>query len=273
MPNPNLRVLQITLLSLALISASCVTDDLPVIGNGGDVPRVPEVGPVVSANWSYRGETGPEVWADLAPEWFLAREGKRQSPIDIEQARLTGALFPILPEYEPSGINLRNTGQTIRQVYFPGSKLSVGNQQFELKSFDFHSPSEHTLQGQQFPLEMQLLHQGPVGQLLSVSLLFEEGQTNAFLDELWKVLPSQVGGKAEYPDMLINVADVLPSDKAYYFYEGSLTEPPCTEGVQWYVLRQAGQISAAQLRYFHRFYNGNFRPTQALNERRVWMTN
>lgn len=258
----------------SLILAGCLTDGLPIVGSdedGNGVPSVPETGP--TPEWGYSGDIGPEKWASLAPEWFLAAEGKRQSPINIDEARLTGALFPINEEYESSGLNLRNTGHGIEQRYFPGSHVNIGNQNFELKTFDFHCPSEHTLRGQKFPMEMQLTHEGPLGQLLVISLLFEEGQKNAFLDSIWSHLPSEPGAKAEMPNVLVDAGNVLPSDKAYYFYEGSLTHPPCTEGVQWYILRQTAQASPDQLKQMQKLYSGNSRPTQALNERRVWMTN
>jgi len=268
-------LLPIVLISiLAFLSAGCVTDGIPVIGKD---PASAEMGEGATAppqpEWSYSGENGPGGWADLAPEWFIAREGKRQSPIDITEARLTGALFPIVLEYESSGVNLTNTGHGIEQTYFPGSHVNIGNQKFELKTFDFHSPSEHTIQGQKYPLEMQLVHEGPIGQLLIISVLFEEGPSNAFLSTLWPHLPTSPKTTTEKADALINAAQALPLDKSYYFYEGSLSQPPCTEGVQWYILRQPAKLSADQLSAFTKLYSGNVRPVQPLNERRVWMTN
>lgn len=216
-------------------------------------------------HWSYEGDTGPACWGDLSPAFALAKTGKQQSPIDI--AGTVAAEGRLECRYKASKVNLVNNGHTIQQDYEPGSFMKAGGKRYELKQFHFHSGSEHTVDGKRYDMELHLVHANRSGELAVVGVLFEKGADNAFLRELWKWLPKESGQRVVSEKTRINVAAVLPTSKACYVYDGSLTTPPCTEGVGWYVLSRPVSISAAQLDVFQALYKGNYRPVQPLNGR------
>lgn len=258
-----LRIIFLAVVTAVFVVA-CATDDKPI---SSAVPA--QTGP----HWSYSGTTGPNHWAELSPDWNLASEGRQQSPIDIREARLTTTLYPLNLSYEAAPVRLHNNGHTIQHLHPAGSRLRVGEQEFMLKQIHFHARSEHKVNGKTFPLEMHMVHQAGSGTLLVVAVLFEVGQENAFLSRLWQKLPTSPGTVVEGTGMIIDPENALPIDRAYYFYQGSLTTPPCTEGVQWYVMRQPVQLSRAQLESFTQIYSGNFRPAQPLFGRTVWARN
>ena len=252
------------LISITTAAVSCITTDSP-----GETAHPTHV----ALKWSYRDTTGPEFWADLDPNWLLAREGQAQSPIDIVEARVTDTLYPLNFSYQPAELRLQNNGHTIQQNWPTGSTVTVGSKTFALKQFHFHNRSEHFINGQDFDLEMHLVHEAEDGQLLVLAILFEIGIPNSFLARLADHFPSSPGTIAHDPEHMINPLEAIPHDRGYYFYQGSLTTPPCTEGVQWYVFRQVHQLSAEQLKAFGLIYFDNRRPIQPLNGRTVWAKN
>jgi carbonic anhydrase len=220
-----------------------------------------------SADWGYTGENGPEHWGDLCPEYEIAKTGKKQSPIDIRNP--VGEHLPKLHfSYKPSRIRLIYNGHTIEEQQDPGSFTVGDGQSFELKQFHFHSPSEHTVDGKPFPMEMHLVHQAQDGTLGVLTVFITEGEHNAAFDPVWNNLPD-ANQPSRDADRTIDTMALLPKDHSYYAYEGSFTTPPCTEGVQWVVLTTPVSLSKQQISRFRQIIDGNNRPVQPLNGRRI----
>ncbi|MBL8863732.1 MAG: carbonic anhydrase family protein [Planctomycetes bacterium] len=223
-----------------------------------------------AAGWSYAGDTGPAHWAELAPEYALARTGKRQSPIDILPSRAAaqdGPAFSVA--YGPTTLEILNNGHTIEDDYHGGGKLMVDGHTWSLAQFHFHSPSEHTIEGRHSPMELHLVHKDAAGKLAVLGVLIEEGADNAELARLWKHLPATPGRTEHVEGESVDASKLLPASLASYRYSGSLTTPPCSEEVAWFVLQQPIQASRAQIDAFRKIVHGNNRPTQPLNGRVV----
>ena len=219
--------------------------------------------------WSYEGATGPEHWGALDSGYAACAEGQRQSPVDI-----TGTTQPhpdrLRFSYTPSTLNLVNTGRTIQVNYDPGSCLTIGSERYELLQFHFHSPSEHTFDGKTYDMEIHLVHRSVDRQLAVVAILMAVGEDNATIQTLWDNLPSRVGINMAVRGVIINVQAWIPPETAYYAYTGSLTTPPCSEGVQWIILRTPMVVSAAQAQTFTAIFPRSARPVQPLNDRVVF---
>lgn len=222
-----------------------------------------------AAEWSYAGPTGPEYWGDLDPSYTLAKRGRRQSPIDIRGA-VNQDLPKLIFSYKPTELHLVYNGHTVQENQDAGSYAMAdgSGRSFELEQFHFHSPSEHTINGHQYPLEMHLVHTGRDGAVAVIAVLFEEGEHNAALDPVWNNLPDDEDRERDLT-ITIDVTDLLPKSRAYYHYEGSFTTPPCTEYVKWVVLREPVMISARQLAQFRQVIDGNNRPVQLRNGRPI----
>lgn len=220
-----------------------------------------------AAHWSYSGKTGPKFWGDLSPEYRLARTGKRQSPIDIRNTIPTPAQR-LNFNYEPSKIHLIFNGHTIQENEDPGSYGLAGGRRFQLQQFHFHSPSEHTIDGNHFPMEMHLVHKAADGTVGVVAVFIREGEHNDAFDPVWNMLPDANSPNRE-SDVEIDTAAMLPDSPRYYSYEGSFTTPPCTEQVKWIVLADPVSLSKAQIERFRMVIDGNNRPVQPLNGRQI----
>jgi len=221
-----------------------------------------------AAHWSYDGETGPAHWGDLKPEYALAKNGKRQSPIDLTAGDMTDV--PALEvSYAPTKLNIVNNGHSIQVNYDGGSSAMLGGDRFSLLQFHFHSPSEHTVAGKHYPMEMHLVHRNAEGKLGVIGVFLEEGAQNAALATVWAHLPKQAGQPRTVKGVKVNVADLLPKDRTRFVYSGSLTTPPCSEEVSWVVMKTPIQASAAQIRAFQALYKGNNRPVQSLYGRAI----
>lgn len=222
--------------------------------------------PAAGARWSYEGATGPEHWGALDPAYADCAAGRQQSPVDI-----TGATRPHTDQlrfnYIPSVLNLVNTGHTLQVNYDPGSYLTIGGKRYDLLQFHFHSPSEHTIHGQSYDLETHLVHRSGDRQLTVVAVLMAVGEENATIQTLWDNLPSEKGIDTALRGVTIDVQAWIPPKMAYYVYSGSLTTPPCSEGVQWIILRTPLPVSAAQVRTFTAIFPRSTRPVQPLNDR------
>ena len=163
--------------------------------------------------------------------------------------------------------DLVNTGHSI-QVSAPGDDtVMVGTDRYVLVQFHFHSPSEHTIAGKSFPLEMHLVHQTSDGRLGVVGVLIREGAYNKAFEQIWSKLPAIKGKEMAHDSVMVNIEDLLPDNRTNYRYDGSLTTPPCTEGVKWFVLETPVELSAAQIAAFRAVLTGNSRPVQPLNGR------
>jgi len=220
------------------------------------------------AHWGYEGEAGPERWGSLAPEYGLCSSGKNQSPVNIKS--VADAKLPILRfDYKSSVTEVLNNGHTIQANFAPGSILHVGTRAFELKQMHFHVPSENQVQGKEFAMEGHLVHQSNEGQLAVVAVMFTPGKARSGIARIWKQMPEQAGSAVPFEGQLTANA-LLPRKRGYYYFSGSLTTPPCSEGVSWIVMKQPVQSSEAQFRQFSEvMHHPNNRPIQSLNARIV----
>jgi carbonic anhydrase len=215
--------------------------------------------------WSYTGEHGPDHWSELKGAG-LCSAGKNQSPVDIRDA-VTAKLVPLSFKYDSFASEVFNNGHTLQVGYAPGSELVVAGHTYVLKQFHFHAPSENLLGGRQFPLEAHFVHADADGNLAVVAVFFDEGALNAGLEKFWKDLPSQAGDKRTIAAQ-VSATELMPTMRDYYRFSGSLTTPPCSEGVNWLVLKHPLTLSTKQLEQFKAALgHTNARPVQPLNAR------
>jgi len=219
-------------------------------------------------HWSYDGATGPRHWDTLEPDFSACKLGHRQSPIDIRKTS-KAALPPLEFAYQPSPLKIIDNGHTIQVNYAPGSGIAIAGVRYELLQFHFHTPSEEHINGRSYPLVAHLVHQNAEGKLAVVAVLFRKGAQNPLIKTLWDALPKEKSRQQEPAGVSIDIASLLPQAQGYYNFPGSLTTPPCSEEVNWFVLKQPVEISAAQLKQFTRIYKHNARPVQPLNGRTV----
>ena len=219
-------------------------------------------------HWTYEGEEGPAHWGELDESFAACSVGNAQSPIDITNAtpvQLTDIEF----NYDAVPMAIFNNGHTIQVQYAEGSHIVYNEITYDLVQFHFHQPSEHTVNGEAFGMELHLVHRDPLsGNLAVVGVLLREGDAdNAAYAPLFDNLPTEVSEADMEAEMTINATDLLPASHAYYTYNGSLTTPPCTQIVRWLVLTEPVEVSAAQLEAFGAIYSMNARPVQPLNNR------
>jgi len=219
------------------------------------------------AHWGYEGHEGPAHWGELSHDYHMCKEGKQQSPINITDTH-KGKLDKIKFSYQASAKNIVNNGHTIQVNMNKGSSITVGGKTYHLLQFHFHSPSEHTINGKPADMVAHFVHQAKDGQLGVVGVLINKGKANKVIGQLWKKLPTTSGDSNDLSSD-INVKKLLPKSKAYYNYSGSLTTPPCSEGVNWMVLKSPTQVSAAQVKVFTGIFSKSVRPVQALHGRNV----
>jgi carbonic anhydrase len=218
--------------------------------------------------WSYDGEEGPTHWGDLKPDYSICKLGQRQSPIDIRDAKKV-SLPPIQFNYKPSAVKIINNGHTIQINYASGSFITVGDKRYELRQFHFHHPSEEHLKGKAYDMVIHLVHADSEGQLAVVAVLLRSASTNLLIQRLWENLPKTEGKEESVSAVEVNAAELLPKSLGYYTFEGSLTTPPCSEGVTWFVLNTPVEVSADQVAAFAKLYPHNARPTQLSNGRSI----
>jgi carbonic anhydrase len=218
-------------------------------------------------HWGYAGEHGPKKWGDMEAGFSACKLGKEQSPIDIRNAKKS-ALPALDFRYTKSGTEIVNNGHTIQVNVVDGGMLNLDGVPYRLVQFHFHSPSEEKINGKAYQMEAHLVHQNAEGKLAVVAVLLKEGRANAALDPVFKNLPQTEGGKKTL-DANLSAAELLPAERGYFKYIGSLTTPPCSEGVRWQVLKQPIEVSKAQIAAFQKLYKMNARPVQPLNDRKV----
>jgi carbonic anhydrase len=227
-----------------------------------------EAKPGEKHEWDYGEEHGPQHWGDLKAEFATCKAGHRQSPIDIQKAEKAD-LPAIQFDYKPSPLRIIDNGHTIMVTYAPGSSIRVADTQYQLKQFHFHRPSEEKIHGKTYDMVAHLVHADPAGRLAVVAVLLEQGTESPLVRELWRDIPKQKGKEVLLETVQINVADLLPGDHGYYTFEGSLTTPPCSEDVTWFVLKQPFHVSAGEIAEFSKLYRLDARPTQPLYGRIV----
>lgn len=218
-------------------------------------------------HWSYEGEAGPEHWGDLAPEFHLCKDGKQQSGIDIPGVTGVEDLANIRFRYNEVPLAIKNNGHTVQVNYAAGSSATIDGDVYELLQFHFHTPSEHKKRGQSYPMELHLVHRNGAGQLAVVGVFMKEGHFNPAIQKIWDSMP-QTEGEVEVADV-IDADAVLPRNHEFFRYAGSLTTPPCSEGVKWSVMKYPIEVSSAQIARFKALFPLNARPTQPLNGRPV----
>lgn len=237
-----------------------------------------EVAATEAPHWSYEGDTGPSNWGTLSGEWSACSGGQSQSPIDIDQTVSMADMPALSAQFKPAALRIVhnehiadgiNNGHTIQINYSNGDMLAVGDEQFELVQYHFHSPSEHTVRGQHYPMEMHMVHKSADGKLAVVGVFIEEGTHNAAFDPIWSNLPATKGAESHFENVMVDVNQLLPARTTSYRYDGSLTTPPCSESVKWIIMATPIQLSTEQVGAFRAIIHGNNRPVQALNGRSV----
>jgi carbonic anhydrase len=220
------------------------------------------------AEWSYSGKSGPSSWGELSSEYALCITGKNQSPIDLTDL-IEAELPPIEFNYSSDAKEILNNGHSIQVNYADGSSISVNGHEFSLVQFHFHAPSENQIDGKSFPMEGHLVHADEDKNLAVVAVMFEEGETNSAIADLWEQIPDSAGD-TEQLSSSINAQALLPESEDYYYFNGSLTTPPCTEGVTWIVMKQPVPVSKGQVEAFAGVIgHPNNRPVQPLNARLI----
>ena len=220
-------------------------------------------------HWGYQGTTGPSHWGAMEHEYAACGAGKTQSPIDIEESAAKKSDLPAIAfDYKPSPLKIVDNGHTVQVIYAPGSSITVAGKQYELVQFHFHKPSEEKINGKPSDMVVHLVHRDRDGKLAVVAVLLQAGASNSLIETLWKNVPKEKEKETDVQGVQVNAADLLPANKAaYYTFMGSLTTPPCSEGVTWFVLKARTTISKDELASFGMLYPMNARPTQALNGR------
>lgn len=224
--------------------------------------------PADAPHWGYAGLTGPTHWAELGHADLACAEGRRQSPIALEASRAVPHETDFRILYRPSKAQLVNNGHTVEaDIAGDGDSVVFAGETYRLKQFHFHTPSEHTLDGKRYPLEIHFVNQSEDGRIAVVGVLVEQGAENRAVAELFDGLPAPDGRTELHKE--IDLTGVLPVNRHALLYTGSLTTPPCTEGVHWIVFAQPVDMSAAQIRAFQRLYPDNHRPLQQPNGREI----
>ncbi|MFE4106270.1 carbonic anhydrase [Almyronema epifaneia] len=232
---------------------------------GGIVAYLPPVGAGEELlHWSYGGEANPTQWGRLGHDFALCEVGRDQSPIDIDDA-VIGSPSTIEFNYASVPLVVVNNRHTIQVNYAEGSTVKIDGDEYELLQFHFHTPSEHTAEGFASAMELHLVHRNEAGELAVVGIMLELGEAHPLIDTLWENIPEV--GTTQTTNLTINAADLLPDSIAYFSYSGSLTTPPCSEGVRWNVMREPVQVSEAQIAAFEALYPVNARPIQSTNGR------
>ena len=217
--------------------------------------------------WTYSGEKGPDNWAKLRPD-YAGCNGKNQSPINLT-GFIKADLKPIDFTYQPEGNEILNNGHTVQVNYAEGSSIVVDGIRFSLKQFHFHAPSENQINGKSYPMEAHLVHADKDGNLAVVAIMFIEGKENKTLAQAWSHMPKNSGDKQTVPSP-VAAEGLLPSNRDYYRFNGSLTTPPCSEGVRWLVMKEPVSASRQQIQAFaHVMHHPNNRPVQPTNARLV----
>ncbi len=217
-------------------------------------------------HWSYEGESGPEHWGELDAHFEACAKGVEQSPIDIP------ASTPLNPanitfNYNPGALTIFNNGHTIQANYDQGSSIILDGTRYDLAQFHFHTASEHAVAGQHAPMEIHLVHKNASGGLAVIGVLMQSGDENSGYAPVFQNMPAQEIAPAAVPGVSVDASQLLPAQQTYWRYNGSLTTPPCTEGVKWIVMNTPVKVSDAQIAAFTAIFKNNERPIQTLNTR------
>lgn len=226
-------------------------------------------------HWGYEADNGPSRWSELNPDWVLCKEGRHQSPIDLtgakqeklEQMKLDIPLENLNIVHQKDVRKILDNSHTIQINSNIGGTLKIGNDIYELQQGHFHSPSEHTVNGRHYPMEMHLVHSSKDKKLAVIGVFMEEGRHNATIDIIWSNVPKETGQEVHLENVQVTFMDLLPNNQETYRYHGSLTTPPCYEDVRWILFVEPIQLSSKQIKAFQKIFYGNNRPLQPLNDR------
>lgn len=224
----------------------------------------------IGAHWGYEGAAGPEHWGEINKDFHVCHDGKFQSPIDIKNA-INGELPPLNLVFHTSVGSIINNGHTIQLNVNDGDDFVIDGDSFVLKQYHFHTPSENLINGKSFPLEAHFVHSNEKGELAVVGVMFEIGEENPSIDTIIKKIPSKINDQVQLKEH-VDLRGLFPSDRHYYRFSGSLTTPPCSEGLRWFIMKNTVQLSQAQLKIIQDALKGsNNRPIQPLNGRMIVM--
>lgn len=244
-------------------------------GHGAGAPRAraaaAKPAQAHAPHWSYEGEGGPDSWGRLKPEFAKCATGTRQSPIDIRDG-IRVELDPVQFDYRPSNFRVVDNGHTVQVNVAAGNSIEVTGRRYELVQFHFHRPSEERIEGRQFDMVAHLVHKDPDGRLAVVAVLLDRGSAHPLVQQVWNNLPLEQNVEVPAKPM-IDLNHLLPTARRYYTYMGSLTTPPCSEGVLWMVMQQPVTISTEQIDVFSRLYPMNARPVQQAAGRLIKQSN
>ena len=224
-----------------------------------------------AAHWSYAGAGGPADWGLMKPEFSACANGTRQSPIDIRSG-VKVDLEPIQIDYRPSGFSVVDNGHTIQVNIEGGNSIEVQGRRYDLLQFHFHRPSEERIDGRQFDMVAHLVHKDPEGKLAVIAVLLDRGSAHPLVQKVWNNLPLEKGTEMRVRNGL-DMNHLLPADRRYFTYMGSLTTPPCSEGVLWLVMQQPVPVATEQINVFSRLYPMNARPIQSAAGRLIKQSN
>ncbi len=247
-------------------------ENSPGAGESRSAQREPKGG---TYHWDYEGVEGPGHWAMLEPSYMTCETGRQQSPINIEMPRHGENQEDLSFHYQPTPLTVLNNGHTIQVNYREGSYLRLNGKSYKLRQFHFHDPSEHHIDGKTYPMEMHLVHQDDRGHTLVVGILMAFGKENQVFSRAGDWLERHTGHRLPpkagelSTDVSFNVMDLLPSNTHHFSYHGSLTTPPCSEGVQWIILKTPIEISKVQAERFTTIIGQNARPIQPLGGREI----
>jgi carbonic anhydrase len=217
--------------------------------------------PAHPPHWSYDADSGPAAWGRMDPAWSTCATGTRQSPIDLRDG-FKVELEPIAFDYRPTPFRVIDNGHTVQVNLGPGNFIEVMGRRFELLQFHFHRPSEERINGQGYELSAHLVHKDADGKLAVVGVLLSKGTSHPLVQQVWSNLPLEKNVE-QAARTLLDPSQLLPQDRSYYVYMGSLTTPPCSEGVLWMVMKQPVPLAAEQIDIFARLYPMNARPLQS----------
>jgi carbonic anhydrase len=218
-------------------------------------------------HWGYGGAENPTQWGSLSKDFAVCESGRDQSPINIKDA-VEGNPAKINFDYKSSPLVVVNNGHTIQVNYAQGSSITINGEKFSLLQFHFHTPSEHNINDKASAMELHLVHRSESGQLAVVGVMLTKGKANSLIEEVWKNIPN-TGKTSTVSDLMINATNLLPRSKAYFSYAGSLTTPPCSEGVKWNVFVEPITVSDEQVEVFEKIYQVDARPIQSTNGRDI----
>lgn len=220
-------------------------------------------------HWGYSGHEGPEYWGELSPDFEMCGKGKNQSPINITGAT-EAELPPISFAYTTSALDIINNGHTIKSSYDTGSSITVDGNTYNLLQVHWHTPSENIIEGKSFPMEAHFVHGDKDGNLAVIGVMYTKGNKNDAIAAIWDKMPAETDATSKDAAAVVSAMDMLPANKDYYRFNGSLTTPPCSEGVRWMVMKDSVEASEEQIEKFHASFHGDTnRPVQPINARPI----